>query len=518
MVSGSSFPVRLGRYLLAAVAAVAMLLILARALVGPFGPIHNPIGLECAAAVSALLAVWLASSTSPLPTGAGSPNWLMAVVLLEVGIAYGSILTMPLVTDDYIQLHQISGSSPLGLFAQVGAGSQFYRPITHLTYWAEWKAWGTAALPRHAFDLVLHAASSLLFFLLVRCLAIPRPFDILAALAFTWHGIRPEVVAWTAARADALALFFSLAAALAISRRTSFGFGLAVLAIAAACLSKESAFALPFLLAPFVWLDGTDNRRTAWSRIGFLFAIAGAVFLLRWWMLQGIGGYSDDAGAPRALDISALGLAKTFGSRIWGVLWYPVNWSMPLEWWMKAAFSLGTAGWLLMLKAQPDRRRLALAIACVAAACIPVHHLLLIDSTLEKSRYLTLASVPFVLVLVYIWLGMPRKWGIAAAALIVTFEVAAVDHNLKIWKMVAISRLDACREIAEIARKTEAPLAVTNMPMTVNGVYWRNGFEECLLLNFGIPLGRVRVNGAPPAQGELELPWAGFRKDPAPRR
>jgi len=37
-------------------------------------------------------------------------------------------------------------------------------------------------------------------------------------------------------------------------------------------------------------------------------------------------------------------------------------------------------------------------------------------------------------------------------------------------------------------------LAIHNVPLMVDGVYWRNGLEECMALEFGIPMGKVRVN------------------------
>ena len=212
------------------------------------------------------------------------------------------------------------------------------------------------------------------------------------------------------------------------------------------------------------------------------------------------------------LDLNALTFLKTFFARIWGVLWFPVNWSTPLEWWMRLAFVGGIAGSILMLKARPGRRRLAIALGCVAVACVPAHHLLLIDASLERCRYLTLASAPFVLALVFAWTALPRHLGILAAVLLVTFQVAAVDHNLKIWRTVAVDRHDACRDVAALIGKTTAPIAITGMPLLINGVYWSNGFAECLSLDYRIPPGRVRVNGARPTPGEQELPWATFRQ------
>ena len=336
---------RLLRFLLCGITISSALLLLARGFLGPFRLVRNPINAECALAVSLLLVLLTRRGPARPAQLSSYARWPIVVVLAAVGTAYWPILSMPLITDDYIHIHQISSGeapSPLGCLTRSCPGMQFFRPLGLTTYWLEWDLWGSAAAPRHALDLILHAVSSLSFLLLLRLLRIPPPFDLLAALLFAWHGIRPETVAWPAARFDTLALLFSLIAALAVMREARTGLIVCVLATTAACLSKESAFVLPFLLAA---LPDRARRSLAAS-----FAVAGGIFVWRWWVL----------------------------ARIWGILWFPVNWSTPLEWWMMLTLAAGIAGSLALLKSRPDRRRFALGLACVAIACVPVHHMLLI--------------------------------------------------------------------------------------------------------------------------------------------
>lgn len=278
------------------------------------------------------------------------------------------------------------------------------------------------------------------------------PFDLLAALLFAWHGIRPETVAWPSGRFDTLAVLFSLVAALAVLRRDLNGLVVSMLATAAACLSKESAFVLPLLLAA---MAGRARRTLATS-----FAVAGGIFVWRWWVLKGIGGYSSLNGeAPSVLEFHGVTLVKTFLARIWGVLWFPVNWSTPFEWWMALGLVAGIAGSLALLKAHPDRGRFALSLACVAIACVPVHHMLLIGPSLERSRYLTYTAAPFIFALALAYSALPVRIGVAAMALLVGFQAAALLHNLKIWRSVASARYEVCRSVAATARNTPGPIA-----------------------------------------------------------
>ena len=120
--------------------------------------------------------------------------------------------------------------------------------------------------------------------------------------------------------------------------------------------------------------------------------------------------------------------------------------------------------------------------------------MLLIDSSLERSRYLDLATPAFTLLLVLACAALPRRAGVVALGLLVIFHLAALEHNLQIWKSVSTARYELCRGLAERARNASGPLAINNVPLVVDGVYWRNGIEDCLWLEFGVPMGKVLVN------------------------
>ena len=121
--------------------------------------------------------------------------------------------------------------------------------------------------------------------------------------------------------------------------------------------------------------------------------------------------------------------------------------------------------------------------------------MLLIDSSLERSRYLDLATPAFTLLLVFACIGLPRRTSMVALGLLVVFQIAALEHNLRIWRSVSTARYDLCRSLAGQARTAAGPIVINAVPLVVDGVYWRNGIEECLSMEFGIPMGRVQVNG-----------------------
>lgn len=486
------------RWTACAVAFVSAALLLMRGLMGPFSWMYNPLNAECALAVSVLAILLMAAPGYRTPQSPGRVQWMpLWTVLLAVIVGFLPILSMPLITDDYTHLQQIgSGEAPkpLQCLTHACGGPLVFRPLAFATYWAEWKLWDTSPLPRHAFDLVLHALASVLFLLIVRRMGVAPPFDWLAAMMFAWNGLHPEVVAWPGARFDAFAVLFSLAAALAVLQGGRLGLFGSVVATAAACLSKESAYVLPGLLA--LLLGAKAFTRPGRILIGSNFAVAAGLFVWRWIVLKGLGGYTAaDGTTPTVLQFHPVSLLKIFAARIWGVSAFPINWSRPLEWWMIAGLIAGLAALLLLLGARPDRKRILLCLAGVVIACVPAHHLLLIDSSLERSRYLTLAVPIFTLLFVFACMGLPRRAGIGAAGLMVGFQLTALEHNLRIWHSVSTARYELCRSLAAGAGNTSGPIAINGVPLIVDGVYWRNGIEACLWVEFGIPMGKVRVNG-----------------------
>lgn len=162
---------------------------------------------------------------------------------------------------------------------------------------------------------------------------------------------------------------------------------------------------------------------------------------------------------------------------------------------MMTGLGAGVIAALLLLGSRPNRKRLVVCLAGVVVACVPTHHMLLIDSSLERSRYLSLAAPAFTLLLIFACLALPRRTGIIALGLFVVFHIAALEHNVRIWHSVSTARYEWCRSLAERARNTSGPITLSDVPLVVDGVYWRNGIEDCLWLDFGVPMGRVQVTG-----------------------
>jgi hypothetical protein len=114
---------------------------------------------------------------------------------------------------------------------------------------------------------------------------------------------------------------------------------------ALAVYTKESAFCLPLLpvaLLPF--LPRAQWRRAIAASLA-LGSVCAILFAYRWWALGGIGGYADRTGVSAVWHSRPLHTSEALLFRQWAFLFFPVNWSVPLEWWLRAAAS----GFLAML-------------------------------------------------------------------------------------------------------------------------------------------------------------------------
>ena len=269
------------------------------------------------------------------PPGDWLPAWAWALLLgclafllgaktLSFGFSYDDFWT---ILDNHY-LHSAYGLR--GLFDRTAASlavPDAGRPVMVAIHWVEWRLFGARSGPYHVVDLVLHAGTVALLFLVLAVLTGRRLVAAAAALLFAAHPVHAEVFAVTSFREDSLVTFFGLAWwALLLAAAGPWGRlrpRLAIpLQVASALLfalavgSKESGAAL--LVA--VWLATaaargrgplTELKEKPWAYGAAASALVG-LLLFRLWSFGTLAPYSGPL-YPHPGDLWHAGLLTRMG-------------------------------------------------------------------------------------------------------------------------------------------------------------------------------------------------------------
>jgi len=219
----------------------------------------------------------------------------IGLLLTIVVFAYGNTLVNAFTMDDirlYI-LHNSQGTHPsLKALFTPHKITNVLRPVTFSTFALDWKIGNGRPLGFHVVNLVLHAAVTLLFYLLLQTalqsLRHGKAVAFAAALLFAVHPIHTEAVASIVGRAELLAAGFLIGAWLLHLHDREIA---ALVCFVLAVLSKESAVVfLPLALIG-------DYARGQWKPTFRYLRIAGitVLYLSVFWKVQGghFGGPAD---------------------------------------------------------------------------------------------------------------------------------------------------------------------------------------------------------------------------------
>ncbi len=213
----------------------------------------------------------------------------VALIVITAFLAYLPSLSGGFILDDYLLLtnsYLIKASDGLYRFWCTTEANDYW-PVSNTSLWFEWRLWGTNATGYRVTNLILHAAESLLIWIILRKLSLPGAFW--AAIIFAVHPVNVESVAWIAQRKGLMAMFFFLLSILCYlkleipspssqngiyriasplaPRLSPLWYWLSLAAFVLAMLSKGSVATLPVLLLGILWwlrpLTRWDLVRTA---------------------------------------------------------------------------------------------------------------------------------------------------------------------------------------------------------------------------------------------------------------
>jgi len=199
--------------------------------------------------------------------------------------------------DDRYVVDNPALRSPEGLlriWTDTSATPQYY-PLTHATFWVEYRVWKLWPAGYHGVNVLLHAACALLLWEVLRRLRVPGAW--LGAALFALHPIQVESVAWVTERKNVLSGLFYMAAALAYLRfaridgpedgldapRSRAAYVAACGLYVCALLSKTVTATLPAGLAVVLWWKRERlGRRELLPLVPLAFVGAGFGGLTAW--------------------------------------------------------------------------------------------------------------------------------------------------------------------------------------------------------------------------------------------
>ena len=202
------------------------------------------------------------SQNSPLSDHNRQALYQVLFLILVVLVVYCRAVTGTIVSIDDAGIMKFYGSDKLTLLDALRPGQgYYYRPVIALNFYLDYHLLGQNPLLLHLENILIHAANTVLVFLLASRLlsGAEKSLPLVAALAFAVHPVNSEAVSWIAGRTDPLAAFFVLLASLSLLNGLENGRVrhtiLSVLFLAAGVLTKETAilFVPASLLLVVTW-------------------------------------------------------------------------------------------------------------------------------------------------------------------------------------------------------------------------------------------------------------------------
>jgi tetratricopeptide (TPR) repeat protein len=245
-------------------------------------------------------------------------RWILLGLAAVVVAIYAPVRGFAFVTFDdpeYITLNPYiaRGLTWSGVWWAFTSGYMFYwHPLTWISHMLDIELFGMDAGMHHAASVLLHAANSMLLFVLLRRLTGAAWRSAFSAALFAVHPLRVESVAWVAERKDVLCgLFWMLTLLAYVSYSRAPGvrryLWVAVL-LAAALMSKPMAVTLPFVL---LLLDYWPlNRIREGSKAELWRLVREKIPLFAMAVGAGIATYKiqHQVGAVAALDVLPVGV------------------------------------------------------------------------------------------------------------------------------------------------------------------------------------------------------------------
>ena len=332
-----------------------------------------------------------------------------------------------------------------------GFFSSYYRPVQNLSYMIDYWLWNRNSFGYHLSNVIFHAASAFLLYLLLRRLipellkrhdsspavgkepAMASSLALFVALTWVIHPIHNAAVAYVAGRADSLAALFSISAWLlwfgpgssgTLVKRIASAFGALFLLLVALC-SKE--IALVWILLFIFYLFAFDSVHSLKSKV----AAVGSIFLVitGYWVLRHLPAQEAAlAGmAPPPFDVRVIFAMRALGDYA-GLMFFPLHLQMeraifnagaylnPAAWrenigleYLSSLCLLSLVAAVFLCRKKWDGRRVRIfGVTWFFIGFLPISNLFPLNAQ-SAEHWIYMPSIGFLLFLAGCWLAIPDK-------------------------------------------------------------------------------------------------------------
>ncbi len=287
-----------------------------------------------------------------------------------------------------------------------------WHPLTWISHQADVSLFGLRPWGHHLVGILLHAASSVLLYLLLRRATGAPGASALVAALFAVHPVHVESVAWVAERKDVLAgLLFMLGLGCYrwyLSRPGGGRYALLAAVFALGLLAKPMVVTFPFVL---LLLDWWPLGRLQWPRRGVAApamrgVLAEKIPLLAMSLASSVVTYLAQAGfgaversafftLPRRLGGALLAYARYVEKTVWPshlAVFYPHPRILP-GWWVAAGFLLAAGGTLAVVGWARRLPFLAVGWLWFLGMLVPVIGIIQVGGQAMADRYLYLPVI-----------------------------------------------------------------------------------------------------------------------------
>jgi protein O-mannosyl-transferase len=283
---------------------------------------------------------------SPAPRRCG---WICLLLACGTAALYLPVIHFPFINfddGDYLTENPVTQAGltwPGFLWAFNGIHVGNWHPLAWLSHEMDCQLFGLHAGGHHLVNVLFHVTNTLLLFVFLRGATGAEWRSAVVAALFAWHPLHVESVAWVAERKDVLCGFFWLLSLLAYARyaegagtsqttgsklkskNSKFFYALALLAGAAALLSKPMAVTLPFTLFlvdvwPLKRIQNSEFRMQNFKRLLAekipFFTLAFGLCLITFLVQRSAGAVSPVALSSRAGN-AVVGYARYLSKTFW---------------------------------------------------------------------------------------------------------------------------------------------------------------------------------------------------------